>query len=302
LVGLHTTGRFAAAIAKRHKNKTTKAPLQLPSKPYLINQITFSMRKHLLVALLAAATLASCKKDKVEDNNNGGGIPDPVPPTTKLLRKITETTDGNATVYNLTYNTNKLLTSVKSSDNSDITTFTYDGNGNVTKVESLDNESHNVYEYVYENGIPERATFKSYEINGGVETLVQDDILHYEVEGGKVTKINMDMILQQQEINFVLSYDGTGNLIKIQTDGSTAYTAEFTYGNKKPILPKVFKYVMDQAGYSVNFFAKNELISQRYDFPGTENDSEHSTQYTYDANGYALTSTDGNTQITYEYQ
>ena len=260
------------------------------------------MRKHLFAALLAAATLASCKKDKVENNGNGNENPGPVTPTTKLLKKITETTNGNVTVYNLTYNNNKQLTSVRAADNSDITTFTYNGNGDVTKVESIDNESHNVYEYVYENGIPERATFKSYEINGGAETLVQDDILHYEVEGGKVTKINMDMILQQQEINFVLTYDGTGNLTKIQTDGSTAYTAEFTYGNKKPILPKVFKYVMDQAGYSVNFFAKNELISQRYDFPGTDNDSEHSTQYTYDANGYALTSNDGTTQIAFEYQ
>ncbi len=204
-------------------------------------------------------------------------------------------------VYNLTYN-NKLLTSVKTADNSDVTTFTYDGAGNVTKVETLDAETHNIYEYEYANGIPDRAAFKSYERNGAEENLVQDDIAHYTVEGGKVKHITIDMIEQQVEVNFALTYDNKGNLTKIAGENGLDYTAEFTYGTKKPMFPQVFKFIMDHAGYSVHYFAKNDVLSQRYDFPGTDNDFTNTVQNTYDANGYVLTSNDGDTQLTFEYQ
>jgi YD repeat-containing protein len=259
------------------------------------------MRKQLLMLALAAVSLASCKKDKIDNNSDPGGTdPDPVP-TTKLLKKVTQTTNGNSTVYNFLYNGNKQLTSVKTADNSDVTNFTYDDDGNVTKVESRDEIFHNIYEYVYENGVPVRGTFKSYLLENGAETLSEDDVIHYTVEEGRVTKINMDMNMQQQEMNFILTYNSSGNVTKIQTDGSDVYTAEFTYGTKKPVFPKVFKFVLDQAGYAVQFFAKNELLSMHFDFPGTNNDSSDSMTYTYDPNGYVLTSNDGTTQMAFEY-
>ena len=125
--------------------------------------------------------------------------------------------------------------------------------------------------------------------------------LRLRVEDGKVTKINMDMNVQRQEVNFILTYNSSGNLAKIQTVEDIGYTAEFTYGTKKPVYPKVFKYVMDYAGYSVHFFAKNDILSEKYDFPGTDNDHTETTQYTYDANGYVLTSDDGTTHTVFEY-
>lgn len=251
---------------------------------------------------LAAVSLASCKKDKIDNNNpdTGGNDPDPIP-TAKVLKKLTQTTNGNSTVYNFGYDAKKQLTSVKSTDNTDITNFTYDGDGNVTKVENTDETFHNIYEYVYENGIPVRGTFKSYLRENGAETLNEDDVIHYTVEEGRVTKINMDMNMQQQEMNFVLTYDNSGNVTKIQTEGSEIYTAEFTYGTKKPIFPKVFKFVLDQAGFAIQFFAKNELLSMHFDFPGEQNDAVDNMTYTYDPNGYVLTSTDGTTQMTFEY-
>lgn len=258
------------------------------------------MRKQLFVMALVAASLASCKKDKV-DNTPGGDGPDPVP-ATKVLKKVTSTTDGVATVYNLGYNTSKLLTSVKSTDNSDITTFTYDGQGNVTKVEMTDTDTHNIFEYVYENGVPERGTFKSYDRDNGAENLTEDDVIHYTVESDKVTHINLDMNVQQQEVNFALTYNSSGNLTKIEGENGLDYVAEFSYGTKKPIFPKMFKFVLDYAGYSVQFFAKNDLITQRYHLPGAESDVTSTMQNTYDANGYVVKSVDGNTTITYEYQ
>ena len=260
------------------------------------------MRKKLFLIAALVMSLASCKKETSVTDNNNGGDPQPPPPTSaKLVQKMTETTNGSSTVYNFIYNGNKQLTSVKAADNSELTSFTYDNDGNIIKLESSAPGFRMVYEYVYEHGVPDRGTFKSYTIDNGAETLAEDDVIHYTVEGGKVTKINMDMNVQQQELNFLLTYDDNGNLTKVKTEGSDIYTAEFTYGTKKPIFPKVFKFVLDQAGFSTQFYAKNEILSQHLDFPGTDDDVSNTNQYTYDSNGYVLTSNDGTTQTTFSY-
>lgn len=259
------------------------------------------MRKHIYLFALLALCMASCKKDKINnDDDNGGGTPPP-PPTAKVLKKQTQVTNGVSTVYNFIYNDNKQLTSIKTSDNTDVTNFTYDGSGNVTKVESNDGEAHNVYVFEYENGIPARGSYKSFSINNGAEELTEDDVIHYTVENNKVTKINMDMNVQQQEVNFVLTYDNNGNVTEIKTDGSDIYKATFTYGNKKPIFPKAFKFVVDPMGYSILFYAKNDMLSQHFDFPGTDSDISDTVQYTYDSDGYVLTSDDGETKTTFSY-
>lgn len=263
------------------------------------------MRKQFFVFALAVASLVSCKKESAPangGNNNGGNEPPPPPPAAKVLKKITQTTNGQSTVMLFAYNSNKQLLSVKSTDNSDVTNFTYDGEGNVIKMESTDADFHNIYEYAYENGVPAWSTFKSYERNNGEESLVEDNSIHYTVEDGKVTRITADLILQQQEVNFALTYNSNGNLAKIQGENGLDFTATFTYGAKKPMFPQVFKFVMDYIGYSVHFFAKNDLLSQQFDLPGTDNDFTNTVQNTYDANGYVLTSNDGDTQLTFEYQ
>src|SRR6478609_1920534 len=180
------------------------------------------MRKHFFLIALLALSVASCKKDPVQNNNdNGSGNPPPPPPpATKLLQKMTETTNGVSTVYNLVYNDAKQLTAVKTSDNSEEIDFTYDGDGNVVKLENIEPNFHNIYTYRYENGVPASGTFKSYERNNGAETLNEDDVIHYDVDNGKVTKISMDLTMQQQEADFVLTYDNNGNVTKIKTDGS----------------------------------------------------------------------------------
>jgi hypothetical protein len=264
---------------------------------------TSFMRKHILMLALAVVSLASCKKDKGDPNgpdpNGPGPDPDPVP-TAKVLKKYTETEGGQSTVYNLTYS-NKLLAAISSADQSDVTNFSYDGNGNVTKMENNSPESHTIYAFEYENGQPVRGSLKHYNLSNGAEELVEDDVIHFTVENNQVTKINMDMNVVQREVNFELSYEN-GNLKKIQGLDGLEYSAEFSYGTKKSPYPKVFKFMMDYVGVTVPFFAKNDLKTQHYDFPGTDNDFTTTMENTYDANGYVISATDGTSTYTYEYQ
>jgi hypothetical protein len=92
-----------------------------------------------------------------------------------------------------------------------------------------------------------------------------------------------------------------GNLTKVTSEGIIVYMATFTFGNKKSVFPKVSNYVLDQAGFSLLFAANNEMLSASYDFPGTTNDFTVSNTYTYDSNGYVLTSNDGDAQSVYGY-
>lgn len=255
------------------------------------------MKKFLfMTAAGAALAFSSCKKDDdVQKNPDNGG-------TTKLLKKITKTEDNETTVYNFTYDGNKRLTSYKSADNKEVILFSYDGAGNIVKVEQSDDEFKNIYTYTYNNNIPVSGTFKSWLKHGSEpDALEEDDVLAYTITNDQVTNIHLNMTMEGQETDFKLSYTN-GNLTKVETPGSELYTANFVYGTKKAAFPRLSKYILDQAGFSLQFFAKNELISASYDFPGTLLDKTVTTQYTYDASGLPLTSNDGETQLKFEYE
>lgn len=256
------------------------------------------MKHNLLLATGVAALLAfsSCKKDdKPAPNNNPG--------TTKQLKKVTKTEAGVTTVYNLTYDANKRLTSYKTANNSEYVIFTYDANGNLTNVEQReDNEFKNIYAYTYVNNVPASATFKSWELTAGEpDALIEDDKLTYTITNNQVSKIKLEMLQDATEMNLLLTYSN-GNLSQVTTEGTNIYTATFTYGNKKAAMPKVTNWILDQAGFSLQFGSNNDLRTIVYDFPGTVADETINTTYTYDADGYVLTSNDGTAQLVYEYQ
>jgi YD repeat-containing protein len=258
------------------------------------------MKKNLVLVLFTAlVAIVGCKKDDDKPGNNGGG-------NAKLVKRIIETEDGETSTFNLTYDGNKRLTSYKKSDNSESTTITYDGAGNVTKIENMEVDSKNEFVFTYNNGVPVSGVFKSWEMNGGQQgELSITYTLDYTVANGLVTEINMTMEDPEGEddpieIAYELTYSN-GNLTKIKTKGSNASTTTFTYGNKKPVLPTCFKYVLDQGGLSAQFFAKNDLLSTVHDNPGTDLDFTITNQYTYDSDGYVLTSTDGDSQTRFEY-
>jgi YD repeat-containing protein len=258
------------------------------------------MKKLFLIAgVLSALTFTACKKDKDDNNggNNGGGDNTP----TKTLKKLTKVEEGVTTVYNFNY-TNSKLTSFASADGKESTTFTYDAAGNLTKIESIEAEFKNIYTYTWSNGAPVSATFKSWEKQGTqIGDLIEDDKLTYTVANSQVTKIHLEMTQADEEMDFNMNYTN-GNLTKVSSAIAGIYSATFTFGTKKSPYPQVTKYVLDQAGFSLIFGSKNELVTTAYDFAGTALDYTITQQYTYDSAGYPLTSNDGETKLTFEYQ
>lgn len=262
------------------------------------------MKRHFLVAVIALSTLVACKKEKGSDDNSGGSNPG----SSKVLKRIIETKAGQTTTYNFSYDAAKRLSSIASTDNSEAMAFTYANDGNVTKIENKEGNVRNLMEISYSNGAPVSATYKTFEKNEAQnETLTEQYSLQYTVENALVTKIKMIVPADPAndepgyELDYNLSY-ANGNLTKIETVGAFAFAATFTYGNKKPAFPASFKYALDPAGFSLEFFAKNDLLKINYDYPGTELDNVISNVYTYDADGYVLTSNDGETQTKFEYQ
>lgn len=254
------------------------------------------MKKIVLMSTLLAILFTACKK---EDS-----VQTPATPATpaKQLKEITKTENGRTTVFNLEYDGSKRVVSVKSTDNSEYTNFTYDGNGNVTKTEEEEDGFKNIYTYTYANGLPSTGTFKSWQHHPGEpDELIEDDLLGYTVTNNQVSKIHLNMTQIAEEMDLVLSYTN-GNLSKVVSDGAIPFTATFSYGNKKSPFPKVYKYVLDQAGFSLRFCGGNEMLSEVIDFPGTTFDENISVQYTYDAQGYVLTSNDGSVTMKFGYE
>ncbi|WP_423149560.1 hypothetical protein [Rubrolithibacter danxiaensis] len=255
------------------------------------------MKKQLFILFVAGLTsIVACKKD----DNSG-----PDAPSAKKLTKITKTEDGENTVYSLTYDSNNRLTSYKDQNNTEATTFTYDANGNIQKLENKEGDDKTVFEVTYNNNVPVSGSFKTYEGNTIKATLS----LEYTVSGGLVTKIKqkMDAVALGES---TITYQG-GNVSKVETTTTipnvpaSKTTLTYTYGTKKsPFQNTGFKYILDPMGLSVQFFAKNDITSEKYDFPGTELDFQSNTQYTYDSAGYPLTATEGTgaDAVTYKFE
>jgi hypothetical protein len=250
-----------------------------------------------MTAAFAALMLTACKKEKSEQQPGTPGTP-----SAKVLKKITKTENGHTTVYNLTYDASRLMT-IKSADNTEFTNFTYDGSGNVLKVEETEYEFKNIYTYTYNNGLPVSGTFKSWQRHAGEpDELIEDNILGYTITNNQVSKMHLNMTQADEQMDFNLTYTN-GNLTKVVSDGGMfPYTATFTYGTKKAAFPKVYKYVLDQAGFSLQFFGGNDMLTEVIDLPGNSFDVNMNMQYTYDAAGYVLTSNDGTTSLKFDYQ
>ena len=250
----------------------------------------------MMAGIMAALVLSSCKKDKDSGPDNGSGG------STKLLKKVTETANGTMTVYNLNFDANKRLTFLGSTDNLETTNFSYDGAGNVIKIEEKEHNYYSTYTYTYNNGRPVSGTLKTIiKTAGEPDDLVEDDVLTYTVVNNQVTKIHHKMNLADVELDINLAYHPSGNLAKAEITGDEVYSINYTYGTKKTAFPNMSKFVLDLS-FLLAFAAKNELITTVMDFPGTQFDQAVTNQYTYDANGYPLTSNDGQTQLKFEYQ
>ena len=250
----------------------------------------------LATAVASIMALTSCKKDDPVTPAPG------TPGVSKKLKKVTTTEAAVTTVFNLTYDGNNRLLSYKNNANTEFVLFSYDAQGNLTGIEEKEKEFHNFYNYTYQNNVPVSGVFKSWELVAGQpDELIEDDKLTYTVSNGKVSKIKLEMLQDGSELDLLLTYTGN-NLTKVASDGLFAYTADFSFGTHRSAFPKVSNYVLDQAGFSLLFASNNEMLSASFDFPGTALDKTVNTQYTYDSNGYVLTSNDGETQRVFEYE
>jgi YD repeat-containing protein len=250
----------------------------------------------ILAGILTALTFTSCKKDK-SDPGPGSGNDE-----TQLLKKVTETENGVTTVHTLTYDANKRLVSVISNDNVEKVFFTYDAAGNLTKVDQTEEEFHNIYTYAYTNNVPVSGTFKSWHKEPGMQDqLIEEDLLTYTVANNQVTKLHLEMTMGGGEVDFNFTYNN-GNLTKVEASDANLYKAVFTYGTKKSAFPQVTKYILDQAGFSLQFGSKHEILTTSYDFPGNTLDKTITNTYTYNSKGYPATATDGESNLTFEYQ
>lgn len=248
----------------------------------------------LLAGALSMLVFSSCKKDKdSNDGDNNGG-------KTKLLKKVTKTENGNTTVFNLMYDGNKFK-SFTTADGLESTALTLDGSGNVTKMDIRDHNDYITYVYTYSNGVPVSGTVKTvHKVAGETDDVTQDDVLTYTVVNNQVTKIKKQMKVADMEETVNLIYNSAGNLDKATLEGEAPFSVAFTWGTKKPGFPTISKWVLD-IGYTLQFFAKNEMLKAFYDFEGTMFDYELKTNYTYDGDGYPLTSDDGETKMKFEY-
>jgi hypothetical protein len=251
------------------------------------------------IVLLAGAftmlVFSSCKKDKDSNDGNNNGS------KTKLLKKVTKSENGNTSVYNLTYDGSQFK-SFTTADGLEYTSLTVDGSGNITKMETRDHNYYTTYTYAYSNGVPVTGTVKTmHKVAGEPDDVIQDDVLAYTVVNNQVTKIKKQMKVADMEETVNLAYNSTGNLEKATLEGEESFSVLFTWGTKKPGFPTISKWVLD-IGYTLQFFAKNEMLTAYYDFPGgTQFDYELKTTYTYDSDGYPLTSDDGETKLKFEY-
>jgi hypothetical protein len=248
----------------------------------------------LLAGALSMLVFSSCKKDKnSNDGDNNGG-------KTKLLKKVTKAENGATTVFNLIYDGNQFK-SFTTADGLESTALTLDGSGNITKIDIRDHNDYTTYTYAYTNGIPVSGTVKTiHKIGGEPDDVIQDDVLTYTVVNNQVTKIKKQNKVIDIEETVNLIYNSAGNLDKATLEGEETFSVIFTWGTKKPGFPIISKWVLD-VGYTLQFFAKNEMLKAFYDFEGTLFDYELKINYTYDGDGYPLTSDDGETKMKFEY-
>jgi YD repeat-containing protein len=242
------------------------------------------MKKQIAVMIaLFAVVAAGCKKDKdnpLEGGENG---------KTKYISKITTTEDDVQTVYVANYDAQNRLVSYNAQNNSEKTTFTYGANGNLVKYEFESDENKDVFEVTY-NGANVPVTGKHTTYSN--LAVVAEEALTYTVANDVITEMQA-----KNPDNEIATYKMTyqnNNLSKVEVtvpDGK--FTISATYGNKKsPFLGLNLKYLIAPVNLFA-YFAKNELTGVATAF-NNQTIVRDVTTYTYDNDGYPLTSSSTN--------
>jgi YD repeat-containing protein len=226
------------------------------------------MKKNIVLFIVATSiAFTACKKN---NNNN------PVPENKQLLSKVTETSATDTTITNLTYDNNKRLSLIKTSDGEE-TKLTYNGNDLVGIENKFDSEKTTL-KVTYNNGKPASAVYSIYEDNA----LAEKFNVTYTLTGDAVTEILFKDSTNTPVYRNVITYQNN-NITKVETfsGNNSLGKQEFTYGTKKSMFYNSrVKYVVDML--TVNLYSANEALTEKSAL------MEKTNAYTYDSNGYPV--------------
>lgn len=259
------------------------------------------MRKQfaMMIALVMIAA-AGCKKDKANDPEDGGSNG-----KTKYISKVTSSTDGQQTVYNATYDGQNRLTAYNTQDGTEKVTFTYGANDALVKFETENEDGKEVFDVTYNaSGVPLTGKHSIYDQT----TKVYEEDLTYTVADGKVTQMEAKNA-DDEVTRYTVTYQN-GNVTRIRMEASgIAVSIEGTYGTKKSAFAGInFKYLVSPV-HLFQYYSKNELLTTTSK-QGDQVLLRSAWTYTYDGDGYPLTSTSSNpddpeetaTTATYQYK
>lgn len=249
------------------------------------------MKKLLTMAFVAMTMMTSCSDDDSSDTNNNPGGDGP------LLTKLVETYDGETYTTNFHYNGNKLT---GYSDNEGFETeFTYTGD-KITKIEAFDEGdlvNEHIYEYHPDGKLAKHIEIYYYDGSAhGTKMLFNhngDGTVYIAIFSGDQTA--QTIAEGTGAINMV---NGNIESVSIVTEDGDEFEYTYTYDNKH----NPFKNI---TGYEILMFSDlqggvNNVTSET----DTEWGDVMTTTYTYNAEGYPVTSSDtwdGEPDGDYEY-
>ncbi|HET8827904.1 MAG TPA: hypothetical protein VFM79_01120 [Pelobium sp.] len=225
------------------------------------------MKKQLLILALAGLAFTACEKDDA--------------PNPQLLKKITEIDNGDTTTTNFSYDNNRRVSLIKSSDGTE-TKLSYFGNNLTTVENKMDSDNKTKLEITYDGAKPKTAVYTIYEDNELIEKYKYSYTLNSSNQIAEILvkdSTNTNVISKQ-----VITY-ANSNISKIQSYLGTTLvsTQELTYGNKKSIFSNArASYVVDV--FLADLYAVNEVVKLKYTLADVSR--EITNTYIYDENGF----------------
>jgi hypothetical protein len=228
--------------------------------------------------LLSACTF-SCKKSSPTDNT----------PVVKNKYLVKAAVGTNATIY--TYDSKKRLATIVIGNNS--TTYSYDDQHlRSVDLEIGGNVSTRVYsEFKYAGEEINSISQKTYVS----DTLKKENTISYFYDNGRVKEIRSGT-----EVT-TFTYDSNNNIITNVYKGPVTISITSVYDDKKSrfvnSLTKYLVYPSVDAGN--DRYSHNNIVQNTSELNGKSTVTKYT--YTYDNEGYPLTSNDGRTTTTYSY-
>lgn len=249
--------------------------------------------KNKLTFLLGCAMLVNFSCKKIDNNDEPKTT---TPATVKLLTKATSKNGTNTSVTTYTYDSNKRLISILTGTSE--TVFAYNDRGELLSRTSGAFASRSEMIPVYEDGRVRYVITRAYK-NGVVDTERKFGYVYS--SDGNVIEIDQNYGVIR-EVTYKLDYSGV-NCIKWTSDDPTfGFYREYTYDDKKT--PNNNSNARFLIPLTIGPFPVHNTLTTKTTYTYAANSpapTQTSATFTYDADGYPLTATQGSSTVTYEY-